>query len=108
MSILQIPVRHDLESYEFPIELELVNYLLRFRYNARMARWIMDVAKTDGTDVVVGVPLLTNHPHLLGRFRSSDLPPGRFMAVDTTSQAANAERDDLGATVLLLYDEASA
>ncbi len=104
--ILEIPVRSSPDAYSFTIELDGQNYLLRFRYNSRMARWAMDIAKTDGTDIVAGIPLLTN-TDLIGRYALTDLPPGRFLAYDETGNAANAEEDDLGAGVLLLYEEAA-
>lgn len=108
MAVLEIPVRNDLQAYSFTIELDGTNYLLRFRYNSRISRWAMDVAKTDGTNVVAGIPLLTN-TDLLGRFELPDLPPGRFLAYDETGAARNAELEDLGSGgVLLLYQEANA
>lgn len=109
MTILDLPVRSDLASYEFTIELDSRNYLLRFRWNERLALWLMAVAKTDGTEVVAGVPVQTN-TNLFGRFKSPDLPPGFFVAVDTSGNDADAGRDNFGGdngTVRLLYQEAS-
>ena len=105
-TILDLPVRSDLDGYSFSIELDAVTYLLRFRYNDRMSVWLMDIADTGGNDVLSGVPLLTNCD-LIGRFRSDALPPGRFLAFDTTGNAANAGRNDLGNNVKLLYQAAT-
>lgn len=105
MATLTIPVRSDLQAYSFTIELDGAVYLLRFRYNTRLARWIMDIAGTDGVNVVAGVPLLTNCD-LIDRYTMRGLPPGKFLAYDESGDAANAELADLGNPIVLLYQEA--
>jgi hypothetical protein len=104
MAVLQIPVRSDLDAYEFQIDLDGKTYLLRFRYNSRMNLWHMDVCRVDATEILAGIPLLTNCD-LIGRYNVADRPPGDFLAYDESGGAKNAGRDDLGADVVLLYIE---
>lgn len=113
MAILRLPVHANAAAYEFTVELEGKTYLMRFRWNERMGRWLMDVAKVDGADVVAGVPLLVNTP-LLDRFASPDLPPGRFLIRDEASEptieataARSPGRSELGGDILLVYEEST-
>lgn len=106
-TVVEIPVRNDLEAYSFTIELDGTNYVLSFRFNVRMDRWAMDIAKTDGTVVLAGVVLETG-VDLTGRYVSDSLPPGRFLAYDESGQGMNAGRYDLGDSVKLLYEEQTA
>jgi hypothetical protein len=48
MAILEIPLRNDVPAYTFQIELEGVTYTLTVSFNARMNRWTMDVADSNG------------------------------------------------------------
>lgn len=105
MAILQLPVRSDLAAYSFAIQLELVRYQFNFRFNDRLGLWIMDVAKSDGTLVVAGIPVQTD-VDLIGRFEYPDMPPGLLLAYDETGNSKDAGRNDLGESVTLLYQEA--
>lgn len=107
MAVLVIPVKSEVPAHEFPIELERVVYTLRFRFNYRMERWILDVLTRDSVAIVTGVPLLTG-VDLLGRYNSTELPPGNFMVYDTTKNMNSPGFSDLGKTVQLLYFESAA
>lgn len=104
MSVLTIPVKSGVASYEFPIELERIQYTLRFRFNYRMARWIMDVATRDGSNIVCGIPLLTGYD-MFSKYKDDRLPPGAFMVYDATGKMESPGFDELGSSVLLLYFE---
>lgn len=104
MAILQIPVRSDLPAYEFIIELDQANYMFRFQWNSRSELWTMDIATTEGVEVVAGIPMLVN-TDLIGRFQSDDLPPGALIVFDTSKSGANPGRYNFGTDFLLLYEE---
>lgn len=106
MAIREIPIRSDIPSYQFQITLEGVVYTMRFYFNTRLDRWIMDVSNVDGELIVAGIPLLVNLP-LLDRFRDERLPPGRFILIDETGENRNPSRDSMGDDYKLLYQEAS-
>lgn len=104
MATLELPVRSDLKSYEFTIDLEDGTFTLRFKYVERMDLWVMDIADAQNVDIVVGVPVQTNID-LFGQITKSDLPPGTFIALDETGQERDAGQDDLGNDVKLFYVE---
>lgn len=105
-TILEIPVRNDLDAYSLVIDLDGTNYRLGFAYNLRCDRWFMSISGTDGTQMLAGIPILTNCD-LGTRFKSAALPPGMFLAFDESGNNANAGRNDLGDNVKLLYRAAT-
>jgi hypothetical protein len=106
MAILNLPVRSDVESYNFSAVLEGTTYLFRFRFNRRAGRWFMDIATSDGVDLVCGIVIQTN-VNLIGRFEIDGMPPGLMLAYDESGQAADAGILDLGVTVKLTYQEST-
>lgn len=104
MAILEIPVRNDLAAYEFRIVLESVTYFLRFSYNSRRSRWLMDIQNQDKEDVLVGIALLTD-VDIRGLYKQEAIPPGLFLVFDTEGLQYNPEQFDLGNRVSLLYEE---
>lgn len=104
MAVLVMPVKKQVASYEFTIQLEKVVYLFRFRFNFRMGRFLMDIASRDGVNVVAGIPLLYG-VDLIGRFRLEGLPPGAFMINDSTGQMQSPNWDNFGSSVQLVYIE---
>lgn len=106
MATIEIPVRSDLKSYEFTIDLENVTYTLRFKFNERMNLWIMDIADSVNEDIVNGVPVQSNID-IFGQIVSDDIPPGQFIAIDETGADRDAGEDDLGNDIKLIYEEAN-
>ena len=106
MGLIELPVRSDFPSYEFTCDLDGVVYTLKFRYNVRFARWVMDIADSIAEDIVTGIPMLTDID-LLAHISNEDLPPGRFILVDETGASRNPGETDLGNDIKLIYEEAS-
>lgn len=104
--ILELPVRSDIPSFEFKQELEGVVYTLKFKWNERMARWLMSIADEVGEDLLAGIPVQTN-VDIKGRFKQSTLPPGLFLSYDNSGAARNPDRDTFGSDVKFYYEEAS-
>ena len=57
MATIEMPVRSDIPSFQFRIELETTVYTLRFKWNTRMERWIMDIADEENNDLLNGIPV---------------------------------------------------
>lgn len=102
MTFLLIPARNDIPWYKFKITLSGTIYTLRFRYNVRMQRWIMDISDASDQDIVNGLPLILLR-NLNGRFALATLPPGTFFITDDTNQGTQPTRYSFGTTHTLFY-----
>lgn len=106
MAILKIPIRNDLPAYIEQVDLEGRLYFFTFRFNARMDRWIWDIADADQNPIIVGIPVLINQD-LLGRFVSNDLPPGKFAAINLSTTQVQPNRTLFSTDVELHYEEST-
>ncbi len=81
-----------------------VSYILTFRYNARMDRWIMDVADSNATLLLAGIPILGRWAGLR-RFNKliPGLPVGALAAVDLTGADRDPQESTFGNDVPLFY-----
>lgn len=104
MAILQIPVRNDAAFYRFQITLEAAVYLLEFRFNTRLDRWLMNILSEAEEPILMGIPVLTNLP-LTSSFEVPGKPPGTFFCIDETGQNRNPDRESFGVDIKLLYSE---
>jgi len=105
MSWRKIPVRSDIFAYSMRVELDQKIFILSFRYNARMDKWVMDIYDDQGNTLMHGIVLYTNFPLAYG-IVSDDLPQGEFVCVHITGDDIDAGRDNFGTDVKLLYKEA--
>lgn len=87
-------------SYEQRTELDGEEWLLSFRWNARIDRWFMSISALDGTPVLTGACVSLNIP--LNR-RAVSGPPGAFVALSETAQEDPPGLLELGARVKLYY-----
>lgn len=106
MAYVEIPIRADLPAYEYTIELEQVQYTLGFNWNARIAKWFMDIMDKDGNPLVMGIKMLSGFP-LKYKFVDAAVPPGEFFLLDTANQNQDPKQDDFGSRVVLLYREST-
>jgi hypothetical protein len=104
-----IPLRTDIPAYSQEVVIAGTVYVIGVRYNARMARWILDVCDSGGVPIVMGIPLLVTVP-IAYRFidRVPGFPQVQLMVIDETGQERSPERDTLGADIKLVYAEAVA
>jgi hypothetical protein len=101
--LVTIPVGNDLPWYYFAIGLAGVQYTLRFRFNTRMSRWVMDIADAENNDLLTSLPLLIGR-NLAGQYSSiPNLPAGTFFVVDETGQNSQPTRYSFGTTHTLYY-----
>lgn len=104
MATLELPVRSDLKSYEFTIELDGSVFTLRFKFNERGDLWTMDIADAQNVDILNGIALQTNID-LTNDVVKSDLPLGSFILIDESGQDRDPGSEDLGNDIKLLYSE---
>jgi hypothetical protein len=104
MLFMNVPARNDLPWYYFKTTLSGAIYTLRFRYNSRMQRWIMDVADASNNDVIVGCPVLLLRD-VFGQYVVAGLPPGLFFASDDTNAGNQPTRFSFGTDHTLWYED---
>jgi hypothetical protein len=79
-----IPLPTGQAHFDQSVDLEGTTYILTFAWNAREARWAVDVSTAEGALLVGGVTCASNRL-LLRRYRHVvGLPPGDLMFVDLT------------------------
>jgi hypothetical protein len=104
MAVLEIPVSNDTSFYKFQIALEDAVYILEFRFNTRMDRWLMNILNESEEPILMGIPMLTGIP-LINGFVVDGKPPGTFFCYDESGQSRNPDRETFGRDVKLVYIE---
>lgn len=85
------------------IELEGRDYILRYRWSERRAGWYIDLLTEDGEPIMLGRRLCPRERPLEG-VADDRAPPGVLVVTGPDAYF----RDDLGASLLLMYVEAEA
>jgi hypothetical protein len=106
MAYLTIPVRSDLDTYKFTIDLEKITYGFDFHWNDRMGKWVFDISDSTASAIVQSLPIYVNQLPL-DRFRDERLPPGTLLFIDTAGTNLDPGRDDFGSRVLMIYIEST-
>lgn len=104
MALLVIPVDSVDPNYTIDVSLSGGLYRLRLWWNNRSGNWTLDVLDTSDNPIVAGVVLVADW-ELLSHYPNPALPPGMFYCVDTSGQSLDPGYDDLGARVILVYDD---
>lgn len=104
MANLVIPVDNSLGNYTQRVVLDGTVYLLGFRWNDEMGRWILDVSDSSSNPLLLGTPVL-EEVDLLARFQGivTGLPPGKLVAIDGTGQRQDPTAATFGVSVQLCY-----
>lgn len=97
-----LPLRSDLPHFDFQCELDGSTYGFEFWWNSRSETWTMSIFDAEGVALVRGVRVVVGFP-LASRSRDSGVPPGTFLAFDTSGKSEDPGLEDLGKRVLLLY-----
>lgn len=106
MATLTLPLRSDLEAFEFESELDGVTFGFSFLWNPRDSFWSFDLLNGDGDVLQAGVRAVIGLP-LMWRALGDDLPAGTLIFVDTARTDLEPGVADLGARVQLLYIDAA-
>lgn len=90
------------------LQLDGVTYQLTIRYNSRAGLWRVDIADDNGTALASGLSLrnagIPANGCIFGR---QGFPPGILMALATADPATDANLEELGGRVQLVYIEAA-
>jgi hypothetical protein len=108
-TVVEVPVFPQLGAFEERVVLDGTPYALSGRFNTRMQRWVLDVRAEDGSDIVLGLPLVADW-NLADPFkgRIPGLWSGELYTLDLTGRRRAADADNLGKDVKLLYMQAGA
>lgn len=106
MAIIQIPVRGDISSYTFTVDLDRKIYKFKMVWNDRQGQWFMSVGDMNSEEYAIYGLSVTCQTNLLSRFRLSNLPLGSLMLIDTAGANEEPDQAGLGNRWLLLYEEA--
>lgn len=102
MATVKIPLRNDLPWYSLSVELSGKTYGLELRWNEVAAAWFLSLSDASNVAIVSGLRLVIGWP-LAKRYADARLPPGTFVAIDTTGKGLDPTRNDLGTRVELYY-----
>lgn len=103
-AILSIPARNDIPWYQMKISLSNVLYILEFRYNTRMQRWVFNILDSTGTTILLGGIVLLIDRDLMSRFVSNLLPSGNIFCTDVAG-SEQPTRFSFGTTSVCLYQD---
>jgi hypothetical protein len=101
-TIYELPVKSDLPSYQFQVDLDGATYGFGFTWNESAEAWFMSLSDVDGNPLVTGVRVVVEFP-LAARSTMDSLPPGVLLAVDTSGQHLDPGLGDLGSRVRVQY-----
>jgi len=88
--------------FDLQVTLDDATYTLEFRWNVRLGAWFMSILDEQGTtQIMSGIRLVANW--LLSPYTIGNLPPGAFVAWDTSGQGLDPGLGDLGSRVKLIY-----
>lgn len=105
MAVIKIPINTiDNKKIKQTTTLDGIAYVFEFKFNNRLNKWIMDILTTSNEIIVSGIIMQTNLP-LLQNYYHLDIPQGDLFCVDMENENKDAEIDDLGTRVLLMYNE---
>ncbi len=79
-------------------------FVVTFRYNSRMDRWLVDVADANLKPLLYGIPIL-GAQGITSRFRGiiPGVPKGFWAALDMTGAGRDPQEFTLGGDLPLLY-----
>lgn len=104
MAVLQIPVRNDIDLYNFTIDLESKTFGFQFRYNGRSSRWIFDLSDSLGNSIFTGVPVAVGNLPFY-KLQNESKPLGDIFFLDTSGNDLDPTQDDFGTRVIMIYVE---
>lgn len=106
MTISRIPTSTTLANYEFIIELDGVEFKMRFKYNSREDAWFFNILDTNDVMLRAGLKVV-NEWTLLRLWAEANRPRGELIAVNQGNVPAPPTLNQLGAEVLLTYLDAT-
>lgn len=106
MSSFVIPLDPTLRYFDFQAPLDGVTYTIELRWNQRIAAWFIRVLDEQGDGVLMGdTKVVANWP--IAAYFTGRQPPGAFVFVDSTGAGIDPGLNDLGARVIMTYNDAA-
>lgn len=106
MAVIKIPINTiDNKKIKQTTTLDGVAYIFEFKFNYRLNKWVMNILTTSEEIIVYGILMITNMP-LLKNYYHLNIPQGDLFCIDMENENKDAEIDDLGTRVILMYNEA--
>ena len=105
MRIRELPLRNDVDSFTYRVDLDARTYNIRINWNTRDERWYIAILDADNRPLAAS-PLLID-TDLWKRFRLSSLPRGLMFLTDAAGSTRECTRDELSTRCKLLYVEES-
>lgn len=99
--IAVVPVTRGESVFSQVVSLDGVDYIIRFRWNARTSRWFVRLEDTDGTVLLGDRKLVGGHHPMLAHYGGGELPCGELWSVTTSGEDAGLF--DLGDDADLVY-----
>lgn len=103
--IFNIPVDANSASFKQRIELDAKEFVIQIGWNTRQSRWYISLMDANENPLVMGITLVANYP-LFNRFKGTQYPQGVMMLFDGTGNWSECNRDGLGSSHYLTYQEA--
>jgi len=100
MTLLQIPLEANPDSYQFKTTIGTVIYNIRIQWNTRDERWMLYIFN-EADRHLISTPLVVNHP-LTQRFHIVELNTS-FVLVNLRSNF-EVNKEELGRSCVLLVD----
>lgn len=107
MAVLEIPLRSDVDNYDFSVDLDGSTYFFELTWNDRSSMWSLIISDAERNVLLGAIPLMVNS-NLLERFKIAELPPGTLALLDLSGTNAEAGKNDLGGRCVMIYEESEA
>lgn len=102
--IVRVPIDSVLTNKQIRTELDRKFYLLDFRYNTRADIWMMNIYDENSAIIITGIALLLG-VDLLSIYQDERLPPGPLFLINLRDANIEANRDNFGTDISLLYGQ---
>lgn len=103
MSIEIIPIDNSQVVFKQLMTLNNVVVNFRFYFNSRSQRWKMDMLDQDNSPIILGRTINLGLD-LMGRHQDERLPEGFLNTFDLKDLDTEANLDNFGADVLMVFD----
>lgn len=102
-----IPLDSTFDNFSITVELDSMVYGMDFKFDLRNERWYVDLFDSNNNLLLAGLPAMVSWP-LLKQFEyRTDIPKGVLYFLDQNGTEIEPGRFDLGARVLMIYQEAA-
>lgn len=103
MSTIVLPVRVDVDSFRYRINLDNQTWDIQISWNVRDERWFFYLRDPDNN--LIGQAPLKLNDQLIYPYRPLGGPPGAFALLDPSGGAEECGREELGTRCKFVYIE---